>query len=246
MYRRGVELFLVRGVTAAFLIIGLVAFGKGAWVFGSCAMAVSVLAYAVWPRPAMPEGALRYGRIRAVVLPDWLGILLGSLMLVLPVWATSSLPVPAWVHPMAWLVWPMALVFFSFTVIGWQHDVFFLVIERDGLRIGTALRQRVIQWSEIEAVHPWRRDLPRWMRRLVPLLAATGHPLQAGSIMIARESRGLSLRVRGAAPVTISSDGFEQGARRLLAALSAQNITIAPGLSRLLPKGHKKSQPIGG
>lgn len=227
LYLIGLRLLVLTGLVSGLLVSARIGTAEGAAL-----VVAAILAYAVLPRPSVPVGALRRARASSVVIPDWLGLTLGSLLLVLPVWAADSLPGDGLLHPMAWLVWPMAVLFLSLPLIGWWSETFFVVIDADRLVVGTGFRRRDIAWTQIEEVHAWRRDLLRWVRGLVPLLAATGHFAQAGSILLARESRGLLLVLRDGTRVTIPCDGFEVGVRTLIKALAVRGLPIGHAARR--------------
>jgi hypothetical protein len=237
MTGRGASLALLRVLVLALWLAGLLVLGRGGWVIAVTFCVAAVLSYTFLPRPEPAEGALTYDRAGAVVIPDWLGILLGSVLFALPVWAAPEHAADGWLHPMAWLVWPIGLLFLSFTVIGWRHEAFMLTIGPDGLAIDTGRKEHDIRWDEIAQVSPWSRDLPKWMRRLAPLLAATGNPGQAGAIMIARESRGLALHLESGRRFVISSEAFERNARRLMEEFQRREVEIGRGLSHLKPRG---------
>ncbi len=95
-----------------------------------------------------------------------------------------------------------------------------LVIERDGLRIATAFGERAIGFSEITRVEPYRRGLPRWLTRLVPLLAALGAYTAAGSVQLARATTGLRLHLASGSPVIIEKEGLEQPFKHVREALA--------------------------
>ncbi len=235
MTARGMILICLRLFVFVIWMSGLLLWPEEGPVVGGAACVLAVVAYTFLPRPRRPEGAMIYNRASAVVIADWMGIVLGSLMLALPVWAAPEMSDSAGVHPMAWLVWPMGLGFLSFSVIAWYYDCFTLEITAQGLRIETAWRHDSIAWADIERVGPWRRDVPRWMRRLVPMLVMTGNPTQAGAILMARDSKGMSIERKGAAPFVISVGGFEENAKRLLAEFMRRDVEIGRGLSYLKP-----------
>ncbi|TKZ20600.1 hypothetical protein FAP39_09925 [Shimia litoralis] len=242
MTSRGKYLFLIRALTFAILLLALLAIPRFGWWSASALIVGSVVVYFWAPRPARPAGSLSYDRVSAVVLPDWLGLIFGSIMCALPVWAAPSMGTSDWVHPMAWLVWPMGLCMASFTVIGWRYECLNFVVTPAHLSIDTGVAKYDIIWDDILGVSPWKRDLPRWMRRLTPILISMGHYTQAGAIVLARESSGISLERKGQKPFVISTDGFETNTQTLMAHMIARDIKIGRGLSHLAPsKRHHKT-----
>ena len=210
--------------------------GRGPWLLVVLACSAAIVFYVFFHKQPTRDEALTYHPWRAVIVTDWMGILLASAMFALPIWAASEWPGDGLFHSMVWLVLPMGLVFLAFTVVGWRHEAFELVIHPDALTIDTGAKRHHLSWADIEKVSPWRRDVPEWMRRLAPFLAASGHPLQAGAIMIARESTGLAIHHGAGKPIIIPTDAFEENARRLLADLVRNDVKIERGLTRLMPK----------
>lgn len=248
MTAQGLYLLGLRLLVWFGLAIGLLECVRGGAAVGTALIVSAILAYAALPRPTAPVGAMRRDRASAVVIPDWLGLIFGSLLLVLPVWAADSLPGDAMLHPMAWLVWPMAALFLSLPAIGWWSETFFVVIDADRMVVGTGFGRQEIAWPQIKEVHVWRRDLLRWARGLVPLLAVTGHFAQAGSILLARESKGLLLVLRDGTRVTIPRDGFEVGVKTLIKELAVRGLPV-DGASRrrrttLRRKGDAKDETL--
>lgn len=194
-------------------------------------LGVAVGLYAVFPLPGHGPGALRYGRMQAVVIPDWLGFVLTGLMIALPFWAAET----GAAHPSAWLCWPMALFFASLIVVGWHYDCRAVTIRDAALEIETGRQNMTLPYASIARVAPWRRGLPKWLRALAPLTLSLGSPGTAGAIMLARDSSGFALERAGGRPVVIPADAFRDGARAILAACMAHGVPVAPGLSHLKP-----------
>jgi len=235
MTSRGKYLFLIRALTFAILLLALLAIPRFGWWSASALIVGSVVVYFWAPRPQRPTGSLAYERISAVVLPDWLGLISSGLMCALPVWAAPAVATAVWVHPMAWLVWPMGLCMASFTVIGWRYECLNFVATPEHLHVDTGLAKYDILWNDILSASPWKRGLPRWMRRLTPILASMGYYTQAGAIALARDSSGIALERKGQKPFVISTDGFETNAQTLIAHMIAHNTKIGRGLSHLAP-----------
>lgn len=242
MTRRGLYFAVLRVSVIVLWCAGLLALGRGFWLLAGIAAASAVAVYTFWPRQIVPQETMTYNRFSAIIGPDWLGILFGGVMIVLPFWAASDLTGDGWVHPMAWGLWPMAALCLSFTAIGWRHEAFILTIGEDGLSIDTGTQHLAIAWDSIDDVRPWRRDLPAWMRSLAPLLATSGHFLQAGAIMVARESRGMVIRQAGRKPVVIGIDAFEANAKRLMSEFLKRGIKIGRGLSHVTPRHRHESK----
>jgi len=236
--RRGVHLAALRLVTFALVLAGLITLPN--WPVAGAILLLAVLFYAFAPRPPRPDGALVYDRGSAVIGPDWMGLIFGAGLAAMPIWARTDMTGITLVHPMAWLVWPMALVVLSFTVIGWRHDSFIVVLTPDHMFVDTGLRQHRLRYDDITAVGPWKRQLPTWVRRLVPFLIATGNPTQAGAILLARGSNGIALERQGARSFVISADGFDRQAKEIMTVLVHHNVAVRRGLSYLLPRTRKE------
>lgn len=230
LLRRAVTVALA---TAAFIWIPRS--GLAALLLALAALA----AYALVPRRARPEGAFIYERMPSVVMPDLLGVLLTAFFVALPFWAGG--PDDGGfgpIHPMAFLLWPMALFGLAILVIAARYAVYWLAIAPDGLRLNDLSGEQFVPFSDIALVEPYRRGLPGWMRALVPLLIASGRFTQAGAIMVARDSSGVRLRLAdGSAPV-ILRESFEKPYAKVLAALEAHHIPFGPDAA---PAPHSRS-----
>lgn len=238
MTRNGLYLALLRLCVFALVMAGLLALPE--WMWGLAFFGAAILVYALVPRPRRPEGALTYERAPAIVVPDWLGLIAGGVLTVLPFWAARGSGWDGPLHPMAWLVWPVAAPFVGLMAIAWRNEAYSLVIGSSEVTAHTGLGARVIAFDQITGVAPWRRGIPRVLRFLTPVLIATGHYTQAGALILARDSVGVLLECKGVRPLLVKADGFEKPTRTLVRTLHAQGIPLAAGLSHYL--GRKKKR----
>lgn len=215
---------IVRAVCLACLLAGLVAWPRLGGLWGAALIAMAVGLYAVGRRQA--SGDFVYAKSAAIVIPDWLGLVLSAVFLAVPIWAAPDWPGGASLHPSVWLMWPMALVGLSILYIGWRSESFALTLSADTLEISRGFRRIRLPYAAIISARPWRRDLPRWMRALVPLLVIAGRPGPAGAVMLARVSKGIALQISDQSRWVIETDGLTPGASRLIRDLKAHGVTF--------------------
>jgi hypothetical protein len=212
-------------LSTAALVLG-VRFGLGAALILAAAAGA---AYVLIPREIQPEGALVFERMPAVIGPDILGFLLGAFFLGLPLAAAVFEGDPlGTIHPSALLAWPMAIFGLAILAIAATHASYRVVIEAEGLRIADPWGERLLPFTAITRVEPYRRGLPAFVRRLVPLLVATGRYTQAGAVMLARDSTGIRLVCDDAArSEVVTAEGFERPFRRIVAALEKHGVPFS-------------------
>lgn len=207
-------------VTAAFI-----------WFPRSAAVGVALglaglAAYGLIPRPQRPATAFVYERLPSVIVPDLLSFLLTAFFIALPFWAgEAGGPL---VHPMALMLWPMALSGLFILVVATRYATYWLAIEDEGLRIHSFTGERLVRFADVGAVEPYRRGLPQWVRQLVPVLMAFGKYTQAGAVLLARDATGIRLRLHGGASEIIQRESFEKPYRKVLAALRAHAVPFNP------------------
>ena len=240
MSRRGVLLALLRVVVWLLLLIGLAALPN--WIWASVFLIAAVAIYWGSPRPAAPDRALGYDRGTAIAGPDWIGFLIGGVLVVLPIWAARSEGWQELVHPAAFLVWPIAAILLSLPVIGWRNEAYALVLDAQSFTIHGGFKPRTMRYDAIAKAKPWRRGLPRWTRYLTPFLIARGYFGQAGALLLARDSTGVELELKAGPKVVIKADGFETPTRELMKRLQQADIPMARGLSSWLPKKRRKAE----
>jgi hypothetical protein len=229
MRRTGPTEILRRAVTlilsTAALVLG-VRFGLGVAVI---ALAAAGAAYVLIPREKPPEGALLFERLPAVIGPDILGFLLGTFFFGLPLAAAVFEGDPlGTIHPSAILAWPMAIFALAILAIAAVHAAYRVSIEADGLRIADLWGERLLPFAAITRVEPYRRGLPTFVRRLVPLLVAAGRFTQAGAVMLARDTTGIRLVSDGTVrSEVVTAEGFERPFRRIVAALERHGVPFS-------------------
>lgn len=213
---------LRRLIVAALVCAAAVLAGRAGLWPALAVLLLAVLIYAVTRRKT--QAALRYAAGPAVIGPDWLGLVWGAVFLALPLWTADAAP---GLPPSVWLLWPMAGAGLIFLWIGWRADTFGLDPGAEGLDLRRGLGRLHLPYAEIRAHRPWRRDLPRWMRALAPLLAS-GRPTAAGAVMLARPRRGMMLELHDGEQVVIETDALLPGPEPLLLALTRAGVGGPP------------------
>ncbi|WP_229738033.1 hypothetical protein [Sinisalibacter lacisalsi] len=220
--------FLRRLVVA--MIVGLAFAMAGAWswavVAGLGVLAITIYRY--FPRETPPPNALRYDAGPSQTGPDWLGFVLSGLFFAIPIWAARAEPAFGAIHPAALLTWPLALLSVAFWMIGAVYAPYWIVIERDGLRVRSAFTERVVPFADVLRVYPYRRAIPRWLTALAPMLAGSGNFGTAGALMLARPRKGIVIEHRGGQHIAIASDSFEKPMEQIMAALKANGLSVDP------------------
>ncbi|GEM_PF-2991256 len=257
----------LRAAVLALIVAALIAVPGLGWLWSAVLVMLALTAYFLGRRPA--RGHFVYAAASAIVIPDLLGFALVAVFLCIPVWATPGWPATGALNPAAWLLWPMAGLSAGLIYIAWRADSFAVSLTAAGLKITQGLWHWDLPYAEISQVRPWQRDLPRWMRALVPLLVFFGRPGPAGAIMLARERRGIELvlaapptpapacmtrriAVPGSVPgpvriprIVIETDSLRPSGPKFLTALSGKGIPVSfrrPGLDRV-PRPHCKDTP---
>lgn len=241
MSRRGFLLALLRVLVFALILTGLIALPH--WLRALPFWIAAIAIYGFWPRPALPDRALCYEWATAIAGPDWIGFLFGGTLTVLPIWIARAESEAGLIHPVAFLVWPIAMILLALPVIGWRNDAYHLVLSSQSFTVHGGSTSRTIRFDAVVKVKPWQRGLPHWLRYLVPFLVASGHYSQAGALLLARDSSGVELELKSGQPVVIKADGFEAPTRALMAQLKLAGTPMARGLSRYLPKSPRKTKP---
>lgn len=227
MTRAGSLEYVRRAGTLALCVAGFVSLQRPA--LAGMFLAAGLALYLFLPVARAPQGALVHDRLPAVVIPDILGFALTSFFFATPVWFGGGAGnLAAGIHPMAVLTWPMACGSLVILAVAANHASAWLRIEEDGLLLASARQIQRIPYGAIIRVEPWSRGLPAWMRALAPWLAATGHYTAAGAIAVARDSKGVRLRLVNGRSAVIERDGFESPYRQALAALVAHGVPFEP------------------
>lgn len=193
-------------------------------------LAMALAAYVLIPREVQPAGALLAERLPAIVGPDVLGFLLGTVFLGMPfaaaVFEGQALGT---IHPSAVLAWPMAVFALIILGVATRYATYWVVIEADGLRIADIWEEKNVPYTSIERVEPYRRGLPGIIRLLTPLLIFSGRYTQAGAIVLARDTMGIRIVAKeNAWSVVIVEEGFQGPFKRIVAALKKHGVLFVP------------------
>lgn len=246
---------MLRAVVLALIVAALITAPGLGWVWSAAITLLALTVYFVGRRPA--RGDFTYAAASAIVIPDLLGFALVSVFLCIPIWTAPGWPGTGALNPSAWLMWPMAGLSASLLYIAWRAESFAVSLTPAGVEMTRGLWRWHLPYAEIRHVQPWRRDLPRWMRALVPALLFLGRPGPAGAILLARERRGIELTLAGPprrapAPmpppvpgIVIETESLRPSGPKFLKALSGKGIPVSfrsPSLD-WAPRPHREDTP---
>ena len=237
MTKAGRREFLRRILVMCLLIAGWVQLGNDNIIVAVGLMVSSVLAYIYLPAFPVPKGALVYGRGQSQTGPDWLGFILSSLFFVFPVWAAISEPNWGTFHPSSIMLWPMALIFSSFWIIGALYASYWIEIKPSKLLISSAWSRQNISYSNIKRVRRFRRTIiPKWMKILLPFMLMKGQYGGAGALLLARNTTGMELVLKNGHSVLIPDAGFEAESLQILSALDKHGVKLATTYQKRLDR----------
>ena len=231
MTRVGAREYFRRGLTLVLLTSGLAGIPYWDGLIIGILMGAALLFYLLFPRSSPPPKALTYERIPAVYGPDFIGFFMTSVFLALPFWARAGNDGYLYegfllVHPAAVLTWPLALLSIFILVIAANYASYWIVIEAKGLTIFSAKEEKFLPFEQMEEVIPHRKGLPKWIRFLTPLMVLTGKYTAAGAVLLARDTTGMSIKLKNGTAINIPSDAFEKPFKKILKALRAHNIPV--------------------
>ncbi len=228
MTREGLLQFSARVISLTLFVSGLVHIGSG--LVGLLLVTAALAIIVLLPPTARPADALQPDRLPAVLGPDLLGHLLTGFFIALPFWTGGETGFSrSGIHVMAIITWPMAIGGLVLVGVAAGNASRWIRIEDNALEVATAWRRERIGYDDIARVDPWRRGLPRIMYVLAPLLAAGGRLTAAGSVMLARASTGVCLRLTDGRSIVIQKEAFEAPLRRLLRLLKKKGVTTTTG-----------------
>lgn len=226
MIRERLVQYSARVGSLVLLVSGLVHIGSG--LVGLLSVTAALAIVVLLPAPDRSSDALAPDRLPAVLGPDLLGHALTGFFIVLPFWAGGEAGFSrAGIHTMAILTWPMAIGGIVLVAIAAGNASRWIRIGDDALEVATAWRREHIRYADIVRIAPWRRGLPRALRRLTPLLAAGGRLTAAGALVLARDSTGISLTLADGRSVVIENEAFEAPHRRLVQVLKRKGTAMA-------------------
>ncbi len=232
-----VPMEILRRMLALLLVtLSLIAIAWWGWMVAAAILVAAVSAYVLLPHTKAPAGAMTFEKIPAVYGPDFLGFVMTSIFIALPFWARAG-DGELWsgmgllVHPSAMLVWPLAAISTSILYFAARYAAFWASIEKDGIALHTLWENRFVRFDTIEYVQPYRQGLPKFLRWLTPFLVLGGKYGAAGAILLARDSRGVSLRIRNDKPAVLLADAFEHHLKKVLAAFRKRGIPFDPEIA---------------
>ena len=236
MTSSGLREFIRRILVMVILIVALTTIGYGRYLPGALLLAAALAIYIYLPAVTPPAGALRYDAGKSQVGPDWLGFVLSSLFFAFPVWAAISEPNWGTIHPSSVVLWPMALLFSSFWIIGALHASYWIRIEPHGLKISSAFSLRSVSFDTIKAVRRYRRGLPKWLYLLTPFMMAKGQYGGAGALLLARDRTGMELVLKDGKTLSIADSGYDEEIVEILQALDRNKVKLAAAYRKILSR----------
>ncbi|MEW6354714.1 MAG: hypothetical protein AB1696_00170 [Planctomycetota bacterium] len=199
---------------------------------------VGLLAYIFLPWPRHPASAIRYSLIRGGILPDIVGVGVAGVFFALPILVLSGgggpriggapLDFSTGAAYFTLVFWAMGLFAIAIIAVAASYCSYQVVVLSDGLRASSLSGVREVRFSDIERVELIEYRLPRWML-YVALLAR--NPSLAGLTMDVQS--GISIRLKNGEMWRLWLRGLI-GEERLLPALRAGGVTIAPELEELV------------
>jgi len=190
--------------------------------------------YIVLPRRRKGEDTLTYSTLRAGILPDFVGLLLGGtffglgLMIVPEITGSGSMFDPA--------AWPLYLVMGIFVLLAWVihgwaawYEAFRLDVGPDELHLHTLRDERRVAYGDIETARFEVRRAPKLLRRLM-WVAAFFNTTAAGQAVLlsGRADAELILTETGGRRTRLRLTALE-GSERVAAALEAAGVAIEDG-----------------
>ncbi|PTM41574.1 hypothetical protein [Bosea sp. 124] len=226
MTNQGLIPYLGRAVSLTLFVTGLVHIRSG--LLGPVLVTVALIIIWFLPTKPRPQDALAPHRLPAVIGPDLLCHLLTGFVIALPFWAGGDAGFSrSGINVMAIITWPMALGGLVLVAVAAENTSRLVRIEDDALEVATAWRRQLIRYADIAWIEPWRRGLPRVLRVLAPLLAASGHLTAAGGLMLARDSTGVGLKLADGRSIVIQREAFEKPLQRHLHVLKKKGVPMA-------------------
>ncbi len=131
-------------------------------------LAGGLACYVLLPRRRRREGALRYGRMQAIVMPDVLATMLLVVFFALPLlvmgqWGGSVLELSgAWIPVLVfWILLLAPLVIYAITA---KNESFSAELDDDALRIRRWNGRATIAFDEIDSVRAATWSTPGWLK----------------------------------------------------------------------------------
>lgn len=203
---------------------------------GRWLLPLAFLVYFLLPRRKVPQHALVYSRIPAVVLPDMLGLLGGAFFFTLPLWIVAE-NVPgqtAWSLEGGWsfltgALWLMAAVFLLLHVVAFFYATLQLAITNGALVVNQGLRSNTYAWDKMERCVPYVSSRGRVMGLLLIIFARGPGMLGQGLLVASNTERGLEIRMTDGRKLKIMAHSFP-GYAKVVEALVGHQIAGAAAL----------------
>ncbi len=121
-----------------------------------------ITGYFVIPWPQIEETAIRHGRIRAVILPDLIGLGMSGLLCSLGAMAVSQ---GAPISVLIFLSF-FGMLFLSLNAIAAWYENLKVVISSEGVIMNTIRGQQYLRFEEMAEAGAIRYSMPEWMKWL--------------------------------------------------------------------------------
>jgi len=174
----------------------------------------AVAVYVLLPRRKPAPGELTYGRVSAVVVPDWLGFVMCAFFLSLGMLVISDHHYSlsggwGW---FASVIGLMSLLFLLLPGISTYYATFHLRLLDDGIALTRWGKESVIYWTDVVSAAPYRGKA-NWVIGLLLILAARGPGMTGqGLLVMSNQEQGLELKLNNGKKVRVMANalrGFE-------------------------------------
>ncbi|MCS7060137.1 MAG: hypothetical protein RMN25_03140 [Anaerolineae bacterium] len=198
---------------------------------------IGLAAYILLPRRKRDPEALVYSTVRAVVLPDIVGLFLAGFFFALPFWIVpANAPDPNVLNPDGgWLIltvvmWAFAAAGVVILAIAARYAAFSILPGSDAVAVTTWLSAARYPYADMQQVRPYVRRVSKGWIGLGVLASLLNWRAAAPTLMLASsESRGIEVVLRDGRKWRVAIDALE-GLDRLLNTLRAKGVEIDPAL----------------
>jgi hypothetical protein len=192
-----------------------------------------LILYIFLPWPKHPPEAVVCSRRRAVVLPDFLGLVLCAVFFGLPLFIiTRNSPEPGVLNfNYGWgfltlILWTFALAWLTILAFSTWYSKYQIHLLKDRLRKVTLRNEKDYLFAEMASVRPIEWRPPRWLITLGFIVSLLNWRAVAPTLMLMGESHnGISIYLKGSRAVDIWLNPLEEG-KRILEALREAGVPM--------------------
>lgn len=207
----------------------------GLWVF-----VAAVALYCLLPVRRRGSDEYGYRQGTAVVMPDWIGLVLATLFFALPIFiipssASSLRPWSLLSMEDGWgiltlVLWMMSLLCLANVAVGLWYATFSIRVADDRFRRRTLFSSQEYAFADIVAIEPATLTLPRWLKFLMVGLALFNwRALGPVLLGVTSSSDGMRLKFRDGRRLNIWLSHMV-GAPRLVSEFARRDLQIDPAL----------------